>query len=183
MPGLKCKQCGGVGHGSNECPSEKGLCHNCGSKDHPKRHCPHCNKKPWLQMKQAMMKALNSLDQDYDSHISEPENDIPESDTDCSSQEEEEDEPENIIKSQIARMRVNMMSNKVEERRLCDCEYGNSCIKLVLDSGCTRHITKLKVQQPTPCDSLTRYLLQILVSHNLGSRTTKRITSRYTATA
>ena len=117
-----------------------------------KYFCTKFGRDPALELKD-MRK--DSLDQDDDSPISEPENDTPESDTDCSSQEEEEDEAKNIIKSQIARMRVNMMSNKVEERRLCECQYGNSCIKLVLDSGCTRHITNLKVQQPTPCDKIT----------------------------
>jgi len=88
---IKCRNCGGIGHSSDVCPSPKNLCHHCGGTDHHRRKCSLKNKRPWFKIKKAMIELLDQFDDsDSDKEVSEGEIDIYQPNSEDSEEEEED---------------------------------------------------------------------------------------------
>ena len=150
--GFRCKQCMGVGHTSETCSTAPGTCFHCGLTGHNRSKCPSKNKKCWLKMKQAVLEIMNDAQQDAqqadNSEIDS--NESPDSDSSVSDvcTDDEDDITEEEFSSPTLQVRTTRIQGRMATMKSstsCNCTFHNNCLRIALDSGCTRHISSVPV--------------------------------------
>ena len=156
--GVRCKQCMGVGHTSETCSTAPGTCFHCGLTGHTRKKCPSKNKKCWLKMKQAVLEIMNDAQQEDNNDI-EP-NDSADSDSSVSDvcTDDEDDIPEEEFSSPTLQARTTRIQGRMaimKSSPSCNCTFHNDCLRIALDSGCTRHISGVPVTNAKTIEETT----------------------------
>ena len=151
----RCVKCGGFGHKAHVCPNTQPVCHLCGSADHYKKNC-------------TVVKVVYVCDepqQTYESSDSTPYTNCAAETNICNAvhfTEFPDTEDTEISLKQALQARPenpetdNIDSDSIEETVVAQrvvvnsvghlstpysCRFKNKCLKLVLDTGSSRHIT------------------------------------------
>ena len=143
----RCNECGGFGHGNEQCTTSSPVCHICGATDHYKANCP-------LKRKYIRAVKLNLPD---DENLSESEaskqdstaddDSSSESDSDTSETSGSSSDFDDIGLLNIKTLKVSSINTTTKEDRenttlsSCDCRFKDKCVKALIDSGCTSHVT------------------------------------------
>ena len=128
----RCTKCGGFGHTPDVCKTSNNVCHICGAEDHYKKECP---------LRRNFVKTVKI-------QIDDPSVELSDSDgsektnselTDLSSNEdclEYSDSNSNDYNMEYIRS-----TRLVSDNAKCTCRFGRDCLRALLDSGASCHVT------------------------------------------
>ena len=150
----RCQKCGGLGHSLFTCPTTDNVCHICGDTGHFKKQCPLSKK----YVRTVRIRKLQTLDDDSD--VNDEQHDVtnaqPDSDEDelCSVVDETADE--NQVTSEESmdfesfddsydsiglQMLKSLKLYKIETTEACSCRFKSQCLRAIVDSGASCHVT------------------------------------------
>eukprot|EP00924_Labyrinthula_sp_SR-Ha-C_P007184 augustus_masked-scaffold_8-processed-gene-11.44-mRNA-1 protein AED:1.00 eAED:1.00 QI:0/0/0/0/1/1/2/0/980 len=133
----RCISCGGWGHSKPSCPTKENRCWGCGSTEHKLRNC---------HFKLIRVNKIDIVDESSEV-----------SDTETQENDEENYFEETTTEYNLAKISITI--NEINLQKPCSCRFKDNCLKCLVDSGATGHVTNdksiLKNSKPLKNVSIT----------------------------